>query len=142
MLPNDLLAVNQPTTRDHVRALLIDDDGVDTAIFLRLAAKSKHLEIKLTTCRSVDDARLALALGRYDVAYVDYWLGFETSIAFIHDFARHYDAPSVLVTALDLPDVRRVAFRAGAEAFLAKDDLSTQALEGVTLAVLRHHANV
>ena len=138
----ELSAENQPAIRDRVRALLIDDDGADIALFQRLAAKSRHLDIELTTCRTVEAARGALARGRYDVVYVDYWLGFETSIAFVHDLARHYDVPSVSLTSLDVPDVRRVAFRAGAEAFLAKDDLSTQALDGVTLAVLRRHASV
>jgi hypothetical protein len=33
--------------------------------------------------------------------------------------------------------VRRVAFRAGVAGFLAKDELSIQAIESVTLTVLR-----
>ena len=61
-------------------------------------------------------------------------------MSFVHQFARAFDIPSVLLTGLDDLDIRRVAFTAGVDAFLSKEDLSTQAVEGVTLAVLRNHA--
>ncbi len=129
------------TRRDKVRALLIDDDAIDCALIARLAANSRHIDFDLTVCRSLEAAK-ALGQQRFDVVFVDYWLGYETSIAFIHDFARVHDVPLVLLTSLDEPDIRRIAFRAGVEAFLSKDDLSRQALESVTLAVLRHHASL
>lgn len=131
-----------PPRREKIRALLIDDDAADSSLVARLAAKSKQLDVALTRCGSVEEARAALVEARFDVVYVDYWLGMDTSIAFIHDFARAHDVPCILLTGLDTPDIRRIAFRAGVEAFLSKDDLSTQGIEGVTLAVLRHHASL
>ncbi len=133
---------SEPLRRDRVCALLIDDDPDDAEIFRRLLAKSKHLDFDLATFATVADARAALTSRRFDILYVDYWLGFDTSIGFVHEFARANDVPSVLLTGLDEPDIRRVAFRAGVEAFLSKEQLSTQAIEGVTLAVLRHHATL
>jgi DNA-binding NarL/FixJ family response regulator len=131
--------LDAPAGRDKVRALLVDDDAVDCSVIKRLIEDSRHLDFELTICRSLEAAR-ALGPQRFDIVYVDYWLGVETSISFIHDYVRAHDVPCVLLTSLDEPDIRRVAFRAGVEGYLSKDDLSRQALEGVTLAVLRHHA--
>jgi CheY-like chemotaxis protein len=130
-----------PKGREKIRALLVDDDAVDCLLISRLAARSKHLEFDLTVCRNLEEAH-SLASQRFDVAYIDYWMGSETSIHFIHTFARMHDVPCILLTSLDEPDIRRVAFRAGAEAFLSKAGISIQALESVTLAVLRHHATL
>lgn len=129
-------AVSTPV-RERVRALLIDDDMADISLIERLSTKSRQLDITLTSCRSTDEARSALARKTFDVVYVDYWLGMDTSIGFICDFARTSDVPCVMLTTLDEPDIRRVAFRAGADAFLSKDEISTQAIEGVTMTVLR-----
>jgi len=126
-----------PPERDKVRALLIDDDPVDASLISRLTGKSKQLDISLTTCRSVADAAAVLEKQQFDVLYVDYWMGCQTSIHFIHNLSQTQNTPCVLVTGLDEPDIRRIAFRAGVKAFLSKDELSTQAIEGVTLAVLR-----
>jgi len=123
--------------RDKVRALLIDDDPADASLINRLAAKSRQLDISLTICPSVAEAAALLEEHEYDVLYVDYWMGWQTSIHFIHVLSKAQNAPCVLVTGLDEPDIRRIAFRAGVKAFLSKDELSTQAIEGVTLAVLR-----
>jgi DNA-binding NarL/FixJ family response regulator len=130
-----------PTRREKIRALLIDDDADDRDLIARLAARSNQLEIELIACRSVEEAQ-ALAHQPFDVVFVDYWLGSDTSIGFIHDFARAHDVPCVLVTGLDVPDVRRVAFRAGVEAYLSKEGMSTQALESVILSVMNRHAKL
>ena len=71
--------------RDKVRALLIDDDPEDAFLLTRLAVKSKQLGIELTTCGSLADGAVALATRQFDVLYVDYWMGLETSVGFIHD---------------------------------------------------------
>jgi CheY-like chemotaxis protein len=127
--------------RDRVRALLVDDDPVDATMIRHLAAKSRQLDISLTTCHSVAEAAALLENHQFDVLYVDYWMGWQTSIHFIHILSKAQSPPTVLLTGLDEPDIRRIAFRAGVKAFLSKDELSTQAIEGVTLAVLRPATN-
>jgi len=72
-----------------------------------------------------------------DVIYLEYWLGEETTVPFIHEIAAMRGAPCVVLTKFDEPDIRRITFRAGAQAFLSKTSLGPQALESVTLAVLR-----
>jgi len=131
---------NFPPVRERIRALLIDDDQDDVSMIDKLSRKSKQLDISLTICRSVDDALTALAARKFDIVYVDYWLGLETSIPFIHGFAHKNQTPCVLLTTLDEPDIRRIAFRAGVEGFLSKEEISTQAIESVTLAVLSRRA--
>jgi DNA-binding NarL/FixJ family response regulator len=123
--------------REKIHALLIDADSHDSLTLCRVATRSKQLEICITPCRSLDEANALLAQRRFDVIYLEYWLGAETTIAFIHAMAALEGAPCVVLTDLDEPDIRRLAFRAGAHAFLSKDSLSAQALESVTLAVLR-----
>jgi DNA-binding NarL/FixJ family response regulator len=89
----------------------------------------------------VAEAEAALKQVRFDVVYLDYWLGSETSVPFIHALDSQRGPPCVVLTDLDEPDIRRIAFRAGAQAFLSKQSLNTQGLEGVTLAVLRPQMN-
>ena len=131
------VAYFSPAVRDKVTALLVDDDAEDAAIIHKLAAKSKQLDFRLKVCFSTEEAQRLVAEQAFDVVYVDYWLGSQTSIAFISEFSKTHKTPCVLLTGLDEPDIRRVAFRAGVNAFLAKDEISTQAIEGVTMAVLR-----
>ena len=126
--------------RERIRALLIDDDAVDSRMIERLSRHSKQLDIAITSVRSIDDAPPLLAEQSFDIVFVDYWLGSGTSIGFISDLSRARHPPCVLLTTLDEPDIRRVAFRAGADAFLSKDEISSQAIESVTLAVLRKRA--
>jgi DNA-binding NarL/FixJ family response regulator len=123
--------------REKVRALLIDADAHDRLTLQSLAARSKQLEIVTTPCQSLAEAGALLSEPRFDVVFLEYWLGEQTSIPFIHDLAAAQGPPCVMLTDLDEPDIRRLAFRAGAHAFLSKDSLCPQALESVTLAVLR-----
>ncbi len=123
--------------REKIHALLIDSDAHDGLLLENLAARSKHLDIVVTRRRSLAEANAALAEQCFDVIYLEYWLGDETSIAFIHDIAAAEGPPCVVLTDLDEPDIRRLAFRAGAHAFLSKSALCPQALESVTLTVLR-----
>jgi DNA-binding NarL/FixJ family response regulator len=122
--------------REKIRALLIDHDSSDRLLFDKLSAKSRQLSFAVSSCASTAEAHAVLETDQFDVLYVDYWMETETSIVFINQFARSGAAPCVLLTGLDDPDIRRLAFRAGAKAFLSKDELSVQAIEGVTLAVL------
>ncbi|HXT05733.1 MAG TPA: response regulator [Roseiarcus sp.] len=123
--------------REKIHALLIDADALDSVALDGIAARSKQLEICITACQSLNEAKALVSQQRFDVVYLEYWLGSQTTIAFIHDMAAHDGAPCIVLTDLDEPDIRRLAFRAGAHAFLSKDSLCPQALESVTLAVLR-----
>jgi DNA-binding NarL/FixJ family response regulator len=123
--------------RETVHALLIDVDALDSVALDGIAARSKQLEIRITACRSLIEAHALVSQRRFDVIYLEYWLGSQTTIAFIHEMAARDRTPCIVLTDLDEPDIRRLAFRAGAHAFLSKDSLGPQALESVTLAVLR-----
>jgi DNA-binding NarL/FixJ family response regulator len=125
-----------PAAREEVRTLLLDDDPLDIALISRLAGRSNQFNIRLTTFRTVEEAAGALSQAEFDIIFVDYWLGLDTSIAFIHKHSQTHGAPFVLLTGLDVPDVRRCALRAGAAGFLSKDELSIQAIEGVMSVVL------
>jgi CheY-like chemotaxis protein len=122
--------------KEHIEALVVDSDAFDCVKLVHIAARSQQLDIGVTACRSLADAGAALAHQHYDVIYLEYWLGDETTIAFIHEMTGA-GTPCIVLTDLNEPDIRRIAFRAGAQAFLAKDSLGPQALESVTLAVLR-----
>jgi DNA-binding NarL/FixJ family response regulator len=123
--------------REKVHALLIEIDALARETLDAIARRSKQLDIDVTACRTLEEAEAALKQVRFDVVYLDYWLGSETSVPFIHALDSQHGPPCVVLTDLDEPDIRRIAFRAGAQAFLSKESLNTQALEGVTLAVLR-----
>jgi DNA-binding NtrC family response regulator len=136
----DPSAICQTAAKERVEALLIDSDALDSLALVQIAALSQQLDIGVTATHSVADANAALARRGFDVIILDFWLGQETTVAFIHDM----DAagiPCIVLTDLNEPDIRRIAFRAGAQAFLSKQALCPQALESVTLAVLRQQLN-
>jgi DNA-binding NtrC family response regulator len=133
---DEIVAYYSPTSREKICALLIDDDAADAAVVTRLCTRSKQLDFDVKLCFSVEDGQRLSKERRFDIVFVDYWLGLQTSIEFIAAFTRSHAAPVILMTGLDEPDIRRIAFRAGVSAFLSKEDLSTQAIEAVTLAVL------
>ena len=133
---DEIVAFHTQTSRDKLFALLIDDDAADAAVIVRLAARSKQLDVDIKVCLSLDEGRRLSGERNFDLVYVDYWLGMQTSIEFIAEFTKRHAAPCILMTGLDEPDIRRIAFRAGVRAFLSKEDLSTQAIEAVSLAVL------
>ena len=138
--PMDFAATDGLPAKEHIDALLVDGDAIDCMSLAHIAARSQHLDIGVTPCLSLADAGAALAGRRYDVIYLEYWLDGETTVAFIHETTLA-GTPCIVLTDLNEPDIRRIAFRAGAHAFLAKDSLGPQALDGVTLAVLRHLLN-
>jgi DNA-binding NarL/FixJ family response regulator len=133
---DDLVGVPLLPVREKVSALLIDDDDGDAAVFVRLSARSKQIDLDLKIGFSVEEAWRLTSERRFDLILVDYWLGLQTSIAFISEFSKANVTPCVLLTGLDEPDIRRIGFRAGVQGFLSKEDLSTQAIEAVALAVL------
>lgn len=136
----DAEAAHQLASRERVEALVIDCDALDNVALAEIAARSQQLDIAVTACKSLIDAQAALARHRFDVIILEFWLGQETTIAFIHEIA-DAGTPCIVLTDLNEPDIRRIAFRAGAQAFLSKQALCSQALEGVTLAVLRSRLN-
>jgi ActR/RegA family two-component response regulator len=138
--PEECQAIRQD--REKVRALLVDYDAEDSFEISRLLTRSRHIDFSVSLCGSADAAKCLLKSIAFDVVYVDYWLGFETCIPFIAEVARLNLAPVVTLTGVDSPDVRRCAYRAGSAGFLAKENLSIQTVESVTLAILRHkHSN-
>ncbi len=131
----DVVALHYAPAKEKIDALLIDSDVNDSLSLVHIAAQSKQLDIAITARRSLAEARELLTQRRFDVIFLEYWLGDETTVAFIHEVAA--GTPCVVLTELDEPDIRRIAFRAGAHAFLSKTSLCPQALESVTLTVLR-----
>lgn len=123
--------------RERVEALLIDPAPADRDAVIAAAARSRQLHLNVTACGSLAEAQTLLAQRTFDVVYLEYWFGDETALPFIQSLAALPGSPCVVLTDLDAPDIRRLAFRAGAQAFLAKDDLGAHALESVTLTVLR-----
>jgi DNA-binding NarL/FixJ family response regulator len=133
----DVVALHSLPVKERVDGLVIDTDVNDSRSLVHIAAQSKQLEISITARRSLADAGEALSHRHFDVIFLEYWLGDETAVPFIHEIAAMQGPPCVVLTKFDEPDIRRIAFRAGAQAFLSKTSLGPQALESVTLTVLR-----
>jgi DNA-binding NarL/FixJ family response regulator len=130
-----------PPMREKICVLLIDANARDCLALTDIAGRSKQLEIQVTSCRSPAEAEILAAQRRFDAVLLEYWFGAETSVAYVHATASAGGPPCIVVTAFDAPDIRRLAFRAGARGFLSKDSLSPQALESVALAVLGPRLN-
>jgi len=61
------------------------------------------------------------------------------AIPIIQALSARHAIPTVVLTGLDVTDIRETGFEAGALGFLSKHHLSTQALESVVASVLRLH---
>ena len=137
-IERSMIEAKPPPPREQICALLIDDDQDDVSMIDKLSRKSKQLDITLTTCRSVDDALAALTAKKFDVVYVDYWLGLGTSIPFIHGLAHQNQTPCILLTSLDHQQID-TAIKALEELGAHCDCEVLQALREPPMCVLWHN---
>lgn len=125
-----------PPVLEKARILLVDDDAQDAELIRRASTGGNQIEMTIAHCKSSDAALELLRAHEYDLVFVDYWLGFETSVRLIKTIHDEYALPIVLLTGFDTPDVRRCGFRAGIAGFLAKDALSVHGIESAVLGAL------
>jgi CheY-like chemotaxis protein len=123
--------------RRAVSVLYVEDDREDVYLLRRQLKALPSFDVQFSHAATVADARAMTAARRFDVVLCDFWLGHETTIAFIDDLKIAADpSPVVLVSSLDNEDIELIGRRAGAAGFVAKADLSAAAIDRIFATLL------
>jgi len=120
-----------------VSILLLEPMAADAAAVAAALADIAGYDVTLVRADGLHAALGFLAEGRFDLVLCNFWLGEETSVPFIAE-ARE-GPPIVLYSDLDNEDIPLIGRRAGAAGFLARADLTPEAL-GAVLATLLGNA--
>ena len=114
-----------------IRAMLVEDDDEDAAIFRRYGRGLSGYRLALTRVSGVEDALLKMADGRCDIVFLDLNLpGGSTGMDLLERLNESGgDIPVIVVTGSG--DERKAVevMKAGAYDYLVKDDLSSEQLE-------------
>lgn len=115
----------------QLSCLILDDDDVDIKYLMWQLSDIESLNFSITTANSLSEARKIVRSESFDVYIVDFWLGFETTVPFIHEV---YDAgkckgPIIVLSSLDTFDFQNIGLSSGATHFLSKNNLSSKVLE-------------
>lgn len=114
-----------------IRALLVEDDDEDAAIFCRYAGRLVSHSVNVVQAATAERARKALATGRFDLIFLDLNLGGGSGgmelLASIR--AGGIDVPVIVVTGSGDEMKAVQAMKAGAYDYLVKDSLTADVLE-------------
>jgi DNA-binding NarL/FixJ family response regulator len=125
-------------SRRRLDILLVEDDASDASLIGALLARSQHFECTVTQAPDLPTARAALAAATFDLTILDYWMGAEPSLALRDHPAYLRDGGlALLLSAVDVVDVRGAAMAAGARAYLHKNNLSPETLDAAIRDSLR-----
>lgn len=114
-----------------IRALLVENDDEDAAIFCRYASRLVSHSIDVVQAATAERALKALATGRFDLIFLDLNLGRGSGgmelLASIR--AGGIDVPVIVVTGAGDEMKAVEAMKAGAYDYLVKDNLTADLLE-------------
>ena len=116
---------------ETIRALLVEDDDEDAAIFCRYAGRLVSHSVNVVWAATAEQARKMLATGRFDLIFLDLNLGGGLGgmdlLAGIR--AGGIDVPVIVVTGSGDEMKAVQAMKAGAYDYLVKDNLTADLLE-------------
>jgi DNA-binding NtrC family response regulator len=132
---------SQLRLRRKLRVLLVEDEAADATLIGELLARSRRFDCAVVLASGLDAARAALDSDKFDLTILDYWIGAESSLGLLdHPAHLKHGLPALLVSAIDVVDVRGAGVAAGARAYLHKTTLSREALDAAMLEALRQEA--
>lgn len=115
--------------RRPVKLLLVEDDQEDYVIVLDHICRMREPCVLDWVC-SFDDALEAVARREHDVCVLDYWLGSDSGLDLLREIrANGYTIPVIMLTRHNQKDLETECLKAGAVAFLLKNQLAPERLE-------------
>ncbi|MEM9757330.1 MAG: response regulator, partial [Pseudomonadota bacterium] len=118
--------------------LILDDDATDRLRVIR-TLRGAGLRARTTEIADVPDFFPALDGKRFDIVFVDYFLGFESGLDALALLAAHPDQPRavpIMLSRATEPGVIVEAMRAGCADYLVKDALAPDTLRACITAAL------
>lgn len=113
-----------------IKILIIDDDNDDFIITGNYIKDIDTAHFLINWCYNYQEALENMKDHRYDLYFVDYWLGAKTGLDLIKKArVEGCEEPIVLLTGKGNQEVDREAMQAGAADYLIKTELNTEKLE-------------
>ncbi len=126
------IIVNPPMTNEimPVKILIIDDDEEDFFLTSQYIKKIRGKEFVIDWCYRYKEALEAIVEARYDVYFIDYYLGAKTGLELMKEAIRqNCEQPMILLTGMGNQKIDLEAMQAGAYDYLVKLELNTEKLE-------------
>ena len=113
-----------------IKVLIIDDDEEDYFLTSQYIKKIRGREFVIDWCYKYKDAYDAIVDGKYDIYFIDYYLGAKSGLELMKETLQHNsDQPLILLTGMGNKKIDMEAMQAGAYDYLVKLELNTEKLE-------------
>ncbi len=113
-----------------VKVLIIDDDEEDFFLTSQYIKKIRGKEFIIDWCYRYKDALEAIVEAKYDIYFIDYYLGAKTGLELMKEaLAQNTEQPLILLTGMGNQKIDLEAMQAGAYDYLVKLELNTEKLE-------------
>src|SRR5664279_6085582 len=113
-----------------VKILIIDDDEEDFFLTSQYIKKIRGKEFVIDWCYRYKEALEAIVEARYDIYFIDYYLGAKTGLELMKDaLEQNCEQPLILLTGMGNQKIDLEAMQAGAYDYLVKLELNTEKLE-------------
>ena len=113
-----------------IRVLIIDDDEEDFFITSQYIKKIRGKEFIIDWCYRYKDAYEAILEAKYDIYFIDYYLGAKTGLDLMKEALQvNCEQPLILLTGMGNQKIDLEAMQAGAFDYLVKLELNTEKLE-------------
>jgi PAS domain S-box-containing protein len=113
-----------------IKVLIIDDDEEDFFLTSQYIKKIRGREFIIDWCYRYNEALDAILESRYDIYFIDYYLGAKTGLELMKNaLSRNSEQPLILLTGMGNQKIDLEAMQAGAYDYLVKLELNTEKLE-------------
>jgi signal transduction histidine kinase len=123
-----------------MRILIVEDSEAEAFLIETMFRSADTFAGELVHTANLDDARVQLGTGAFDIAFIDHFLGPDTGTSLIRKAGgRKCPTPMVLMSGLGTEDVESEALDAGALNYVDKDSLSSEVLNRTVNFALKNH---
>ncbi len=113
-----------------IKVLIIDDDEEDFFLTSQFIHKIRTRKFIIDWCYRYKDALEAIVESKYDIYFIDYYLGGKTGLELMKEaFEQNCEQPLILLTGMGNQKIDLEAMQAGAYDYLVKLELNTEKLE-------------
>jgi PAS domain S-box-containing protein len=113
-----------------IKVLIIDDDEEDYFLTSQFIQKIRGKKFIIDWCYRYKDALDAIVEAKYDIYFIDYYLGGKTGLELMKEaFEQNCEQPLILLTGMGNQKIDLEAMQAGAYDYLVKLELNTEKLE-------------
>lgn len=123
-----------------MRILIVEDSEAEAFLIETMFRDAEAFAGELVHITNSADARLELETGKFDIAFIDHFLGPDTGTALIRGVGgRKCPTPMILMSGLGTKDVESAALEAGAVDYIDKENLSSELLSRTVKFALKNH---